>query len=438
MKIALIGAGVAGLAAAYDLARAGHSATLYEAGEQTGGLAAGFKDPNWDWPLEQFYHHWFQSDRDVLGLINELGAGRKVFFPRPVTAVWHDGKPTQLDSPIAALKYPGLSWPAKIRFGLAGVYLRYTSPWRKLERTTVEEWAARWMGREAYRELWQPLLIAKFGEYYQQVNMAWFWARLYKRSTRLGYFEGGFQTFADLLTAAVAQQGGELRLRTPVRLVRPNDAGGLAVEVGGETVDYDAVIATVGPGLLARMAPALPDDYLGQLRQLKSMGAQVLILALRQQLMRETYWLNLPARSADKSQNPFPFTALVEHTNYIDPCHYGGDHLIYCGDYLRPDHPYMQLNREELLELYLPALKKVNPAFELDWVRTSYLFRVPYAQPVPPINHSHNLPALRTPITGLYSASMSQVYPWDRGTNYAVEIGRRVARLVMEDAALRP
>jgi protoporphyrinogen oxidase len=431
-RVAIVGAGVAGLAAAYDLARAGVGVTVYEAAPAAGGLASGFRDPRWEWPLERFYHHWFQSDRDVLGLIDEIGAGERVFFPRPITALWYDGKPQAFDSPLAVLRYPGLSWPAKIRFGVVALYLRLTRNWKPLEKHTVEAWATRWMGREAYRELWQPLLIGKFDEHYQQVNMAWFWARLYKRSPKLGYFEGGFQGFIDALTETIATLGGELRLETPVEAIEPGPDGGVTIRAQGGAVDYRAAIATVSPGLLARMAPALPDAYLGRLRDLKSMGAQVLILALRQQLMKEVYWLNLPARSPDKSQNPFPFMGLVEHTNYVDRRHYGGDHVVYCGDYLRPDHPYMELDKEALLALYVPALKAVNPAFERDWIRTSYLFRERYAQPVPPVNHSRNLPALETPMPGLYFASMSQVYPWDRGTNYAVEIGRRTARLLID------
>ncbi len=431
MKLAVIGAGVAGLAAAYDFARSGHTVTLYEAAGEPGGLASGFRDPNWDWSMDKFYHHWFQSDSDVLGLINEIGGSSKVFFPRPITSLWYQGQAIQFDSPLAALKYPGISWPAKIRFGFAGLYLRYTKPWRQLEKTTVEEWAKRWMGREAYEDLWRPLLIGKFGDYYQKVNMAWFWARMYKRSPKLGYFEGGFQAFVDLLAQKVTDLGVELYLRTPVEHIAAQDVGGVTVRASGQSDDFDSAVVTVGPGLLAQMVPSLPDDYLGRLRQLKSMGAQVLILALKYQLMPQTYWLNPPARSPDKSQNDFPFTALVEHTNYIDRKHYGGDRIIYCGDYLRPDHPYMQLSKHELLDLYLPSLKRVNPQFEPNWIRASYLFRERYAQPVPPINHSHNIPALQTPIPGLYFASMSQVYPWDRGTNYAVEIGRRVAKMVM-------
>jgi protoporphyrinogen oxidase len=160
------------------------------------------------------------------------------------------------------------------------------------------------------------------------------------------------------------------------------------------------------------------------------MGAMVLILSLERQLMERTYWLNLPARSPDQRENEFPCMALVEHTNYVSPEHFGGEHLVYCGDYIAPDHRYFQMSQDELLETFLPALAKVNPAFDPSWVRRSWLFRVKYAQPVPPVNHSQNIPALRTPMPGLYFASMSQVYPWDRGTNYAVEMGRRVAQMV--------
>jgi protoporphyrinogen oxidase len=164
------------------------------------------------------------------------------------------------------------------------------------------------------------------------------------------------------------------------------------------------------------------------------MGAQCLILALDRPLMTDgTYWLNLPAISDDKSRNPFPFLALVEHTNYLDKAHYGGDVILYLGDYLPPDHPYFQMDEAELADLYIASLKQVNPDFDPSWIRRRWLFRAPYAQPVPGLNHSRHIPAIRTPLDRLYLACMSQVYPWDRGTNYAVEIGREAARLMLED-----
>ena len=434
MKIAIIGAGIAGLSAAYDLARAGHQVTLFEAASYTGGLAAGFKSEQWAWHLEHFYHHWFESDHDILNLIAEIGASDKVFFPRPITSLYVDGKIYPFDSPLRVLSFPKLSIIPKLRFGLVTLYLRLTKNWRALEKETAHAWLQRTVGRQAYQILWEPLLVGKFGDYYQEVNMAWLWARLHKRSFKLGYFKGGFQAFIDILTHTVQQQGAKICLNSRIEQITHDTEGRFQIQFNtASALDdrqsqiFDRVLATVSPQLFGQLVPNLPPEYLAALKKLKSMGAVVVTLALKHPLTAEHYWINLP-----KGDN-LPFLALVEHTNYIDRRHYNGDHIIYCGDYLNPDHEYFSLTKEQLLGRFLPTLKRFNPNFDESWVRESWLFRTRYAQPVPPINHSANIPPIKTPIPGLYWASMSQVYPWDRGTNYAVEIGRRAARLLLND-----
>ncbi len=430
-SIAIIGAGAAGLAAAYDLAGAGHTVTVYEASPNVGGLASGFKEPQWDWSIERFYHHWFQTDASVLGLINEIGASDKVLFPRPITAIYYQGKFHPFDSmftnmPLFLLRH----FPLKdvIRFGLAGAYLKFSSNWKALEHVTADEWLTKRMGRNVYESMWKPLLIGKFSEYYNQVNMAWMWARIHARTTRLGTFVGGFQAFFDTLAEAVRARGAAIQLATGVREIVPNESGGLKLFTPTGTLDYDACIVTTSPRLMSRLAPSLPPDYLSKLSNLKSMGAVVLILSLTHQLSESgIYWHNLVKEAG------FPFLAMCEHTNFISPDHFGGDHLIYCGDYLSPDHEYFKLTEGELLDRFVPALSRFNPKFERSWIKKTWLFREPYAQPVPPINHSQNIPDIRTPIDRLYFASMSQVYPWDRGTNFAVEIGRRTAKMIISD-----
>jgi protoporphyrinogen oxidase len=194
----------------------------------------------------------------------------------------------------------------------------------------------------------------------------------------------------------------------------------------GEEV-YDQALVTTSPALMARLCPELPEDYLKGLLELKSMGAVVMVAALKHALSEQGfYWFNLP------KEEGFPMLALVEHTNFVPADKFGGDHIIYAGDYLVPGHEYFSLSETELLERFSPAFKRINPAFEPDWVRKVWVFKTAYAQPVPLVNHSRNIPPIETPIKGLYFASMSQVYPWDRGTNFAVEIGRRAARLMME------
>ena len=259
--------------------------------------------------------------------------------------------------------------------------------------------------------------------------MAWFWARIHARTPRLGTFTGGFQRFMDKLADAVKAQGVTIQLNCAVNGITSRPDGTLQVETAGGAATFDAVISTSSPAVMARMVPALPSDYSEKLRALRSLGAVVLVLALDRPLTRGIYWHNLPKDAG------FPFLAMVEHTNYMSPEHYGGDHIIYCGDYLDPAHEYFHFSKDELLEQFLPALTRFNPHFDRSWVRATWLWKTAYAQPVPAVNHSRNIPAIRTPVHGLYFASMSQVYPWDRGTNFAVEIGRKVAQMVIDDLA---
>ncbi|MBV6467383.1 MAG: hypothetical protein PGMFKBFP_02739 [Anaerolineales bacterium] len=401
--------------------------TVFESADFVGGLASGFKEPNWDWSVEKFYHHWFQSDASMLGLIRELGWESQVRFPRPLTVMYHAGKFYPFDSILKALLFPGLGFGLdKVRFGFVGLYLRLTNNWRALEKVTADAWMTKWAGRRVYEQMWKPLLVGKFGPFYRDVNMAWMWARIKARTTRLGTFEGGFQKFADLFADRLRASGVEIRLGTAVRSIKRNADGGLALEAGG-VESFDRVLVTASPQLLAKMCPDLPQEYLKGLLELKSMGAVVMALSLKEQLSKDGYyWFNLP------KEEGFPFLALVEHTNYIPPEKFGGDHIVYAGDYLEQGHEYFSLSEAELLERFLPAFQRINPAFTRDWVKKVWLFKTNYAQPVPLLNHSKNIPAIATPIDGLYFASMSQVYPWDRGTNFAVEIGRRAAKMMLE------
>jgi protoporphyrinogen oxidase len=425
MKIAIIGAGFGGMAAAFDLRKAGHEVVIFESTDFVGGLASGFKEPHWAWSVEKFYHHWFQSDSEMLGLIRELGWEDKVRFPRPLTVMYHEGKFYPFDSILKALLFPGLGFGLdKIRFGFVGLFLRLTNNWRALEKVTADAWMMKWAGRRVYEQMWKPLLIGKFGPYYRDVNMAWMWARIKARTTRLGTFEGGFQNFANLFADKLRAMGVEIRLGAAVKFIKRDAAKGLMIDAGKVEV-FDQVLVTSSPNLMAKMCPDLPEEYLKGLLGLKSMGAVVLTISLKHKLSEQGYyWFNLPKEAG------FPFLALVEHTNFVPPENFGGDRIVYAGDYLEQGHKYFSMSAEQLLEEFLPAFGKINPAFSRDWVKKIWLYKTNYAQPVPLLNHSKNIPSIETPVKGVYFASMSQVYPWDRGTNFAVEIGRRAARMM--------
>jgi len=429
MKIAIIGGGFAGLTAAHELLKAGHQATVFEAAPQVGGLASGFRRPGWEWSLERFYHHIFTTDREIRALADEIGAGELIFWNKQTTAFFcpeHGSHPVTI---AGILSNPHLPFVDRVRFGISGLEFKLRNDWQRLEHETAARHLRRWAGPRAYELMWQPLLDGKFGPYAGEVNAAWMWARAKSRSLKLGYFRGGFQAFADALAEHIRRSGGTVRTGTPVQRIMRSDQGWSVVLHQGAPV-FDRVVVASAPDVLRRLVPELPDAYGASIGRLRSMGAVVMVLALERRLLTGgEYWLNI-------AKGTLPFLALVEHTNMIPARHYGGDRLVYCGDYLPPEHRYFSMDQDAVKNEWIAALPQANAAFDPSWIRESWLFRERYAQPIVPVDHGRNVPALRTPLPGVYWASLSHVYPWDRGTNFAVELGRRVARDMLNDTSL--
>jgi protoporphyrinogen oxidase len=271
------------------------------------------------------------------------------------------------------------------------------------------------------------MLRGKFKDDFDRVNMAWFWARIAARTPRLGYFDGGFQAFIDRMVTAIRKQGGIVHLNAPVTEIAVVDDRVALALADNTSATFDRALTTTSPQRLAEMVVGLPDAYTEDLTKLRSVGAVVLILALKHSVLTDgTYWLNLP-------QGEFPCLSMVEHTNYQDKAHYGGDVIVYLGDYLPLDAPEMAMDTEALYAQYRAALVKVRPEFTDEWVRAMWSFREGYAQPVPEVDHSRRVPRPQTPVVqNLYWACMHHVYPWDRGVNYAVELGQQVARAMVQ------
>jgi len=433
MRILVVGAGFAGLTAAQELVRAGHQVTICEAAPQAGGLASGFRgDPAWEWPLERFYHHVFETDLEIKALVESIGQAHKLFFAAPRSVQWWRDRTWAIDGPVKVLQLPLMPLLDRIRFGVAIAWLKYVvRNWQPLERETAMHWCERVMGRKAYRAIIEPLLRGKFGPYAEQVNMAWLWSRFKARSFKLGYYHGGFQALADDIVSDLSRQGVRFHFNHPLTSVTYDGNHWYATAAHGEVLTGDAVLLTCGPEMLKRLVPALPSHYTAGLTSLHSLGAMVLTLALHRPLTTGDYWINMP-------KPEFPMLAIVEHTHFVDARRYNGDTLVYCGDYVPADHAYMSMSRDELIAAFLPALQKINPQFTPSWIKNAWVHRERYAQPVAPVNHSANIPAIKTPLKGLYWASMSHVYPWDRGTNFAVEVGKKAARTVIAESKKSP
>lgn len=382
--------------------------------------------------LEKFYHHLFTSDTAMAGLIEELGLGADLEW-KPTITSYYANRIYRLSSPLDVLRFKPIGFIDRIRLGFLALYPRFVHDWKPLEDITVKEWLTRVGGKRVYENVWAPLMRGKFGVYEDQVAAVWIWNKLKLRGSsrgkdqaeNLGYLRGGFGRAIKALEDRVVSMGVEIRTGTPVEEVVIENGRAVGVRVNGQVHPYDRVLVTTAPALFARMTPALPADYRERLDRILYLANVCLVLRLDRSLS-STYWLNI-------NDPAVPFVAVVEHTNMQRPEEYGGQHIVYISRYTPPDDRYYGMQPAELFEAYLPHIKKLFPAFERSWVQNYWAWREPYAQPVIVKRYSELKPPFRTPAKDLWLCSMAQVYPEDRGMNYAVLYARKAVSEMLQE-----
>jgi len=435
-RIGVIGGGYAGLTAAYELQKRGHQVTVLEKYGTWGGQAATL--PLLDTRIEYFYHHLFGSDTHILGLMDELEISDQLRWIESKVGWFSDGHIYDLVSPLDLIRFGPLSLFNRIKLGLMYLYLPRVKDWRSLERITARDWILRYMGQEIYEQFWGPLLRGKFGDMADQVSMTWLWGKIKVRGSSrqgasakelLAYPEGSFEIITQALVDRLRTNGAELRLNEQATGLttdpeNPRKVTGVVTAKGH--YPFDAVIATIpGYSLLEIAPPTMDETYASLLRSVHYQAALVLLLVSKHSMSR-IYWMNIADRT-------MPYVGVIEHTNYVPPSEYQGRHLIYVSNYLEQDDPRFSMKADELFDLYLPHLKRINSDFDADWIEKKIVLRARAGQPVITCNYSERLPDHRTPIEGLYLANTLQIYPEDRGTNYSVRLGQTISGIVDED-----
>jgi protoporphyrinogen oxidase len=436
-RVAIIGAGFTGLAAGWELARQGYDVTVLEADDEVGGLAGSF--PVAGTRLEKFYHHWFTSDTHVTDLVRELGREDRVLYRPSHTGMYFAKQRFRLSTPMDVLRFTPLSLVNRIRLGLLALRARTVRDWRSLESLSAEEWLVGLGGREVYRVVWRPLMEGKFGPFAGDISAVWFWNKLKLRggsrdksgAETLAYYRGGFASLAEELAARIEEAGGRVRLSSPVTRVHARDGHVTALETPGGLVEADAVLATPALPIVADLlAPHVPASYEAKLRRIKYLANLCVVLELDRSLS-ETYWLNV-------NDPGFPFVGVIEHTNFEPPETYAGRHLVYLSKYLPETDELYRMADDDVLAFCLEHLRRMFPAVSRDWVLGAHVWRARYSQPIVERHYGALIPPLTTPLGGLYLSTMAQVYPEDRGTNYAIREGRQAARAIAEALRSQP
>ena len=427
-KILIVGGGFTGLTAALRLSADKNCAvTLVESSARLGGLAAGF--PLCGTSLEQTYHHLFLTDTHIRGLVRELGLQDNLVWCDSSVAIFRDGKIHAFKTPLDLLRFTPCNLTGRLRTGLVALYLKHQKNWAGFAGVTAHDWMTRACGASAMASLWTPLLKGKFDRHYRTVSMAWLWARIHVRANsraggggeKLGYFRGGFNVVTTALENELRRRGVTLRTGATVSAIT---AGRTAV-INGGTVAFDDCLFTGPSPALARLLPADDEyrEYCAKLRAIEYLGAVCLVFTSDQDL-GNYYWVSVNEPGA-------PFLVFLNHTRLVGREAYGGRHVYYIGAYLPPAGELFGLPDAGLTARWLDYLKTMYPEFDAGRVTEQHLFRFRAAQHIVDTRYVEKIPDYRTPLPGVWLANYSQIFPEDRGTNYAVREGEKIAALML-------
>jgi protoporphyrinogen oxidase len=426
-KIAILGAGPMGLAVAYQLARNGHLPIIFEADDRIGGMSASFNFSGLK--IERYYHFHCTSDHAFLKILEELGLSTQLNWVSTKMGYWYQDRLQAWGNPIALIKFQGLGFVAKFRYGLHAFLSTKRNDWRPLDKVDAVTWIKRSVGAEAYEVLWRRLFDYKFYDYTSNLSAAWIWSRIRRigRSRynlfreKLGYLEGGSDTLLKAMKADIENHGGEIRLKSSASKVIIENGRVTGVQTTNGIEKFDTVISTIPLPYISNLIPDLPKSILDKFRSVKNIAVVCVIVKLSKPLT-ENFWLNTNDPEMD-------IPGIVEYSN-LRPM---DSSVVYIPFYMPGDHPKFAEPDEAFLQKVRRYMKKINPNLTdgdfLD-IRAS---RYRFAQPIGIPGYLETIPPAKLPINGLWVADTSYYYPEDRGISESIDFGRKIAREVVSD-----
>ncbi len=425
-RIAVLGAGPMGLAVAYQLARDGHEPVVFESDDRVGGMTACFDFEGLQ--IERYYHFHCISDHAFLKVLDELGLSGKMHWVSTKMGYWYRNQLQAWGNPIALLRFKGLGWVAKFRYGLHAFLSTKRDEWRDLDHVEATGWIKRWVGEEAYEVLWRRLFDYKFYEYSTGLSAAWIWSRIRRigRSRyslfkeKLGYLDGGSSTLLNALHSDILCHGGQVHLKSPVEEVVIVGGKVTGVLVKGQFEEFDRVVSTVPLPYVPRLIPGLPEDMLTRFQAIKNI-AVVCVIAKLKKPVTENFWLNT-------NDDEMDIPGLVEYSN-LRPLE---QKVVYVPFYMPGEHPKFSEPDEVFLVKVKRYLMKISPELTDDDFLAIRASRYRYAQPICDLGYLDKLPPVSLPVEGLWVADTSYYYPEDRGISESIGFGRQLAKDVAE------
>lgn len=472
-RVAIVGSGFLGMTLALRLAKSGHKVTVFESGNEIGGLAAAWEigDVVWD----KHYHVTLASDKHTRKLVEELGLGDEYRWVETKTGFYTDGRLFSMSDTREFLKFPPLGLISKLRLGATIFFASRVEDWKRLETILVEEWLTKLSGKKTFEKIWRPLLKAKLGEEYKKTSAAFIWAtiqRMYAarnsgiKKEMFGYVRGGYACVLERFGEVLAENGVDIRLNTRVESVKKLENGKIRVTVPvtrrrGDTKSYvmpqttkhgvvqtaaaiapgfsgmflsepqfetaryfgngvgdtfDRVILTCPSNIAAKVADQLTTDEKKALEKIQYQGIICASVLMRSSLSN-FYITNIT--------DEMPFTGVIEMSALVDKKEFGHNALIYLPKYAAPNDYLFARSDKEIEELFLNGLAKMYPHFKRKDVLAFKVSRVRQVFPLPVLNYSRELPSTKTSINGVHIVNSSDIVNGTLNVNETVALAEK-------------
>ena len=434
MKIGIIGSGYSGLTIAKELVEKGQDVTIFEKQPYVGGMVDTIEI--FDTRLEKYYRHIFKSDTEAIKLIKKMGLDSELIWPATKMGYLSNKKPYLFGTPVSLLKFKPLNLIQKLRFGFNVIHIKLINNYKKLEKVTAEKWLKDRIGDKVYSQVWEPLLISKFGEKKDQISMAWLWGKIKLRSTsstpegeQLGYIKGSYQKLTDKLYEYLLNKNVDIKLETSVKeIIKENDKYVVKYTKNDkeEKEEFDVIVSTIDyKGFEKLFVKYMNEEEKQKIQKVNYTSARTMMIVANKSFS-PFYWLNI-------GDNDIPFGGIIEHTNFIDKSNYDNNHILYISNYMTEDNKLYNVSKEELLKEYMKSLTKINKEFTMENIKDYYVFDERYAQPIIECNYSEYIMNDKLEKEKIYLCTMPQIYPEDRGMNYAIRSGINLANKILEE-----
>ncbi len=428
-RIIIIGGGISGLTAAWELARRGREVVLLERRDVLGGLAR--SAPLNGKPLEVYYHFVCGGDRHLVELVKELGLADRLHWRPGRTSYFVKGQLYPFTTAIDLLRFSPLSLTGRLRLGLHALRCRQMTDWQRLEHLSAEQWLIDSVGRQAYEVIWQPLLEVKFGRHYDKISAPWIWHRIHRysqsrtsllRPEQFGYLEGGSDTLLTALQQGITAQGGVIRTGVEAFSLDCSGQRTEGLETSSGYYRADTIVAAVPLPELVRLLPE-DSEYGKKLSQIQFSSIACVRLALCHSLTH-SFWINVNAPDV-------AFNGFIEYSNLNPWREYAGSDVLYVPFYFDSNDERNEWPDARFIESATQGLRLIQPEFAQEWVEEATLSRDRYGQAICPPGFGERVPALRAPTEGLYVLDSTQLYPADRNLSGMIRLARSVSQMVV-------